>query len=223
MIIDMVTAWKLLHVVGLALGMGAALCTDALLLQGALTRPVRLQLVQTVRFLSALVAVGLVVLWCSGAVLAWLKMSDGVPLLESQRFLTKVAVVAILSINGVLIHRLALPAVIAAVGQTLFATLSWPKRIRVSIIAGASLAGWLSACLLALSPDKVWAVLSLQAMLGLYLGFSLVAALGVLVIGSAAAFAATRQIFARARYAPARAASAFPPQPAHERFVVSLR
>lgn len=99
----------ILHVLGIALGVGGALTTDATFLRSIWDRTITKGQLQLIEIISKVVVAGLGLLILSGLSLValhphYLSLSDG-----SQLFWVKMTIVAILTINGVVFHKKILP------------------------------------------------------------------------------------------------------------------
>lgn len=153
-------AARAVHLLGLALGFGVAIVAD-LSAARTLVRPLSLSEVETLERYHRMVAIGLALFWASGLVLLWLR--TGFDLANfSPKLMTKLGVVALLTVNAVLIGRIGLPAMFDWQGAR-FGALPIMERLRLGALAGMSGAGWISAMALGVfSTMKTmeWPVLS---------------------------------------------------------------
>jgi len=153
-------AARAVHLLGLALGFGVAIIAD-LSAARTLVRPLSLSEVETLERYHRMVAIGLALFWASGLVLLWLR--TGFDLANfSPKLMTKLGVVALLTVNAVLIGRIGLPAMYDWQGAR-FGALPIMERLRLGALAGMSGAGWISAMALGVfSTMKTmeWPVLS---------------------------------------------------------------
>ena len=115
------TAVVIVHVFALALSFGAVIFLDLFLLRYVLLRPVAPHAFDVASFGSRLVSVGLAVMWLSG--LSFLLIyTYGDPIkLENPKLWSKMSIVAVLTLNGMIIHRQILPLLKRKVGMGLLA------------------------------------------------------------------------------------------------------
>jgi hypothetical protein len=111
---------KLVHLVGLIMGLGGAMLADYTTLTRGVIRPVSSFTIHHMHFLSRIVAAGLVLLWISGIAIVWLNTQANPQYVTNQKLWAKVIVVAILTLNGFYIHKTILPSLKKAVGRRLF-------------------------------------------------------------------------------------------------------
>lgn len=147
------TIIKTAHLIALAVALGAALAIDALFLMRAVFRPITMATLDAARFLSRLVAWGLAGLWITGVPLAWYLAGIDPHFITNEKFWVKVFIVAVLSVNGLIIHEVVLPLVGRRVGRPLFEGLGFAQRLALAIAAGISLVSWLFPVLLATAPE----------------------------------------------------------------------
>ena len=141
----------LVHFVGLALSIGSLFILDlrfATLLIGRQVRHFDIVLAQ--RFAPA-VKLGLVLLWTSGLGLLFESAVKAPHLLADPKLQAKVIIVVILTINGILVEKLCLPAISRSEGRGLFASLTRVARFQLITIAGISYVSWYFAALLAVA------------------------------------------------------------------------
>lgn len=123
----------------LVAAVGMAFCDYALLVK----RRIDMQLLEIA---SGLVAWALLALWVSGAAVVWLDTAFDLQVVMGQpKLLAKLTVVSLLTINGVLLHFWAFPALTAAIRR---------RRLRsvVPLVLGSvSAASWLYAMFLGLA------------------------------------------------------------------------
>lgn len=98
-----------IHLIGVAMGVGGAITTDATFLRSIWDRTITKGQLQLIEIISKVVVSGLVLLILSGLSLvalnpAYLSLSDG-----SQLFWVKMTIVGILTLNGVVFHKRILP------------------------------------------------------------------------------------------------------------------
>jgi hypothetical protein len=132
---------RVMHFIGLVLGLGAATLLDLIILRFLVTKWVSGENCQIVEFSSRIVTVGLVLLWVSGlGFLLHYGLLEPAKL-GNQKIWAKVAVVGILTLNGTFIHRSVLPLVRASIGRGLFEGLSGRQRallLASGVVSGTS-------------------------------------------------------------------------------------
>ncbi len=99
----------IMHIVGVAMGVGGAITTDATFLRSIWDRTITKGQLQLIEIISKVVVSGLILLILSGISLValhphYLSLSDG-----SQLFWVKMTIVLILTINGIVFHKKILP------------------------------------------------------------------------------------------------------------------
>ena len=118
------TGLRVAHFCGLVLGVGAATLLDLIIARFVLMRGISTEHVHVIDFASKIVTVGLGLLWISGiGFLIHYGLFDPAKL-QNPKIWAKIAIVAVLSINGVLVHYLVLPRIRSQVGQRLLDGLS---------------------------------------------------------------------------------------------------
>jgi hypothetical protein len=133
---------KIMHLLGLVTGFGGAILTDLMILKNAILRPLDKQTVQTAHTLSRIVFAGLAILWVTGAVLVYMRVIEDPKVMMNQKIWAKVAIVAILTINGIAVHKFALSHLHARVGKQLF-DLGRPGEVaKLTFVAGVSSVSW---------------------------------------------------------------------------------
>ena len=141
----------LIHVVSVIIGMGAALISDiffTLFSRDRLLEPRELKVLNT---LSYIVWIGLALIIVSGL---GIFLSDPLTYASSPKFLSKMSIVLILSLNGYILHRFIKPHL------KLPAFLETTRRYRARTVAFAcgaiSLISWICAFVLALLKNVPW-------------------------------------------------------------------
>jgi hypothetical protein len=161
---------KLIHLLGLIMGFGGAILADIIILRGAILRPIEKQTIVSVKNLSHIVFVGLAILWMSGVFLVGIRASADPQVWMNQKIWAKVIIVCILTINGVLIHNIALGRLAARQSQKLFSA-HRPKELAVfSLIAAISSVSWFVPLVLGVATEfnftvKATVILTVYAML----------------------------------------------------------
>lgn len=144
------TGLILVHVLGLALGLGAALFMDLWLA----SRLYRIPFAQTdqamLDFGSKLVTGGLALLWVSGLGFLLYYYDAAPAALANGKIWGKVAIVTLLSLNGMFIHRVVLPSLSARSGRPLLEGASLATAAPMIGSAAISVSGWTTAAVLGL-------------------------------------------------------------------------
>lgn len=92
----------IVHVLTVVVGMGAAIVTDVLCFRFGFNKKLSSTEVATIRFLSHVVSLALCFIVATGISIFW---SDPERYLASVKFLTKMTIVSVLVLNGILLHR----------------------------------------------------------------------------------------------------------------------
>lgn len=125
---------RLLHFLGLALGLGTATFLDLMILRFMLRGRIRKQQLNIFTFGSHAVTAGLIVLWVSGAGFLWLYSVANPDMLANPKIWAKVAVVWVLTLNAVYLHLFVLPILNRQAGRSLLEEL--PPRDRSMMVVG---------------------------------------------------------------------------------------
>lgn len=163
-----------IHLVGVAIGLGGALFSDCLFFlsvkNGVLSAP-------EVRLLhrgGTFVTVGLLVLVFSGVALFF---QDPVRYMESSKFLSKMAIVAVISLNGAVFHAVHLKTLRRLVGVKLRDSRIFKKASIGLFASGAvSVVSWLSALVLGSLRTLSYSVLEIMYVYVVLLTLSVIAA-----------------------------------------------
>jgi hypothetical protein len=162
-----ITLFKLVHLLGLVGGFGAAALADFLVLRKAILRPIDEQLIAWLTYLSRIAIGGLILLWLSGIALIAVRYSEGAAILTNEKVWAKVVIVILLTVNGVFVHHLALKRVAARVGTRLFDSLPFSERAGLSLIAAISSMSWMFPFVLGTASELNHKV-SVGTVLGVY-------------------------------------------------------
>lgn len=130
---------RVCHFLGLALGLGTATIMDLLILRFFLDNVITDEMCDIFSFCTKVVIAGLLLLWMTGfGFLLYYYFFDPEGLTNEKVF-AKILIVAILTINGVFIHKTILPLVAAQKGKSLLQDVLLRQR-RV-IVASAVISG----------------------------------------------------------------------------------
>ena len=152
------TGLRVVHFCGLVLGVGAATLLDLIIARFILMRGISYEHVYVVDFSSKIVTIGLVLLWISGiGFLVHYGVFDPAKL-QNPKIWAKIAIVAVLSINGLLVHYFVLPRIRNQVGKRLLDGLS-PFDCSLVLLAGTvSAISWYVPLILGAIPQLNYVV-----------------------------------------------------------------
>ncbi len=152
------TGLRVVHFCGLVLGVGAATLLDLIIARFILMRGISFEHVYVVDFSSKIVAIGLGLLWISGV---GLLIHYGVfepAKLQNPKIWAKIAIVAVLSVNGLLVHYFVLPRIRNQVGKRLLEGLS-PSDCSLVLLTGTvSVISWYVPLILGAVPQLNYVV-----------------------------------------------------------------
>lgn len=136
------SALRFVHFIGLALGLGAATLLDLMLLRFFVREPISMPHWKLVHFSANIVNVGLMLLWISGiGFIVHYALFDPAKLMN-QKIWAKLAIVFVLTMNGLFIHSIILPRIKAQLGMTLFDGMSRFQKSVFLISGGLSVTSW---------------------------------------------------------------------------------
>ncbi len=144
----LLTFVKLFHLIGLIMGLGGAVLLDMTVLTRGVIRPVSQFTVHQAHVLSRIVSLGLVILWVSGAALIWINLASKPDYLSNPKLWAKIAIVAVLTLNGVLIHHKVLPLLKQKFGKRLFEGSSRWQLLALTMIGSISVTSWMAPFIL---------------------------------------------------------------------------
>ncbi|MEM9047308.1 MAG: hypothetical protein AAGC92_01195 [Pseudomonadota bacterium] len=176
----LVDAVRLVHLAGIALGLGLGIYADSLFLRG-LAHPIRPNRLAELRRMHGYVFLALALLWVSGFVLFALRTGFD-PALFSAKLVAKFSVVTVLTVNALAIGAVALP-ILALSAERCFGDLPAPQRLVLGIIGGISCTSWgLALALGVFTAAKTLSGQTLMTLLGTGYALGLVTGLGVTLI-----------------------------------------
>jgi hypothetical protein len=144
----LLTFIKIFHLMGLIMGLGGAVLLDFTILTRGIIRPVSKYTIHQTEVLSRIVSLGLVVLWVSGIVLIWLNLAVKPEYLTNQKLWAKIAIVVLLTINGVVIHNRVIPMLKQKIGQRLFDGVEINQIALLTGIGAISFTSWVTPFIL---------------------------------------------------------------------------
>jgi hypothetical protein len=152
------TGLRVVHLCGLVLGVGSATLLDLIIARFILMRGISYEHIYVVDFSSKIVTIGLALLWISG--IGFL-IHYGVfepAKLENPKIWAKIAIVAVLSVNGLLVHYFVLPRIRNQVGKRLLDGLP-PFDCSLVLLAGTvSAISWYVPLILGAIPQLNYVV-----------------------------------------------------------------
>lgn len=152
MVPDIRIALRLVHFAGLVFGFGGAVFLD-LLLSRYRHLAVTAELADNVEWISRFVALGLVMLWVSGIGFLLLYQATAPEKLLNPKIWAKLTIVAILTVNGIAIHRHVLPFVRRQIGRPLFADIRPGTKAALICCGVISVISWTIPVVLGASPQ----------------------------------------------------------------------
>jgi hypothetical protein len=136
------TGLRIVHFIGLALGLGAATVLDLMILRFFLRGKVTTDQWNVFHFGSRIVNAGLILLWITGlGFLAYYSAFDPIRL-GNEKVWAKMTIVLILTINGVFLHMAVLPKVKAQIGRSLLDGMSVGQRSLLFASGALSATSW---------------------------------------------------------------------------------
>ena len=152
------------------MGFGGAILADALILRGAILNPIEKKTIIAVKNLSYIVFFGLALLWLSGAILVGIRVTADPNVWMNQKIWAKVIIVAILTVNGIAVHNIALGRLEGRESQKLFSANRPYEMLGLSLIAAISSVSWLVPFVLGVATEfnftvKAVVILSIYSLL----------------------------------------------------------
>lgn len=143
---DLKTLYTIAHLFGVALGAGGAFMSDVLYLNSIKDKRIGKVEFRFLKLGSMMVWVGLLVLFISGTLLFSL---DPARYLASDKFLLKLTIVGVLTVNGLIFHFLHMPVIRRELGKNLSHDAFFKQKSLWMYISGAvSVVSWSLALIL---------------------------------------------------------------------------
>ena len=166
---NVATLLRTVHLVGLAVGLGAAVLMEALILRTISGTKVSSEQVRLVHFVSRFVYAGIFLLWVSGiAMLAVLYQTDAARL-ASEVIWAKLIIVCVLSVNCILVHETVVPVLQHQVGRRLFEGFSAGEKTLVAVSFAISAVSWIAPLLIG-AASETFASVNARSTLTIYAG-----------------------------------------------------
>lgn len=148
----------LVHLVGFALGLGGATVSDVMFFRSLKDKKISEEEYATLKVLSKIIWVGLFLLVSSGAWIFFEIFKDNnnsLPLLYSARWQTKLTLVAIVLINGLVFLKGIFPILKESVGRQLSAASLGGKLWALAISGTISIVSWYSITIIMALPRTI--------------------------------------------------------------------
>jgi len=178
---DYLTFLKIMHLIGLTAGLGGALYSDFLMVANGVLKRLNEQTLTEVKRLSKFVTYGLLLLWVSGAALAYEISLTKPEFLTNEKFWAKVIIVAVLTLNGVFVHYVVLNEAKRSIGKRLLIDSSIPMLVVLAVSGSVSFVSWMVPFILGKAPEFSY-VVPMENILTLWVIAINVALTGVLVL-----------------------------------------
>jgi hypothetical protein len=171
----MKSAIKVMHLLGIILGLGAATVLDLVIVKFLVTGEIKSDQISIVRFVTGIVSVGLAILWLSGILYLAHYAAFDPNKLWNQKVWAKIAIVGVLTINGYFIHHIVLPLMERQVGRALFTGLSRKQCALMLVFGTVSATSWYVPLVLGAMPHFNFVVPAP----GLLVGYAIVLAMAI--------------------------------------------
>lgn len=139
------TGLLVMHVAGLTAGLGSALFLDLYLKRYFYKQPLTREAVETCKVGKTLVTTGLTLLWISGIGFLLLYAIAMPEKLLNPKLHMKIVVVAILTLNGMMVHRMLIDRLHHYVGRPLMLALEPGRVMPILAIGATSMVSWMIA------------------------------------------------------------------------------
>ncbi|WP_202596075.1 hypothetical protein [Ensifer adhaerens] len=147
------TGLRILHFIGLALGLGAATVLDLMIVRFFIKGKVTPEHWAVFHFGSKIVNWGLILLWVTGiGFMTYYGYFEPIKL-GNEKVWAKMTIVAILTINGAFIHAVILPKVKMQIGRSLMEGMSTKQRSTFLISGAVSATSWYVPLMLGALPQ----------------------------------------------------------------------
>lgn len=148
----------LIHLAGLALGLGGAWIADIFLAKHIVRQVITKEKYQFVEFASKVVCYGLALLWLSGFAFIAFYYFFTPEFLLNQKVWAKVSIVTVLTFNGGLVHYYVLPVIKQCIGSAILPVVSAQVARRLTVICTVSFISWLFPLVLGVSKSLNFSV-----------------------------------------------------------------
>jgi hypothetical protein len=138
----LLTFIKIFHLVGLVMGFGGAVLLDLTIFKHGVLRPISQYTIHQTELLSRFVTWGLILLWGTGFGLIAINLVDKPEYLTNQKLWAKMAIVVLLTINGVFVHNKVLPILREKIGQRIFEMAKKRETLLLTLVGSLSFVSW---------------------------------------------------------------------------------
>lgn len=144
---------RVVHFIGLALGLGTATFLDLMILRFMLRSNIHRSHAEAFEFGTKVVTAGLVMLWISGLGFLVYYWGFDPEKLGNPKIWAKMCIVGVLTANAVYLHKLVLPLVQMQVSRPLFSGLTLSQRVQMVVGGTTSVTAWYAPVALATIPQ----------------------------------------------------------------------
>jgi hypothetical protein len=164
-LMHLLTFIKIFHLIGLIMGFGGAVLLDLTIFKHGVLRPISKYTIHQTELLSRFVTWGLIILWGTGVGLIALNMMDKPEYLTNQKLWAKIAIVVLLTINGVFVHNRVLPILRQKVGQRIFEMANKRETLLLTLVGSVSFVSWTTPFILGKASElnyvtPMWVIMS---------------------------------------------------------------
>ncbi len=151
-----------IHLFGVALGLGGAFTSDAMFFSSIKDKVIINTELRFLKLGSIMVWTGLSLIILSGLALLYLDFDR---LINSGKFLAKMNIVMIITLNGLIFHFTHIKWIQTIQGKNLTKLSSYPKRKPALLIAGTiSVVSWIAALTLGTITDLTWSYFTIMTL-----------------------------------------------------------
>lgn len=148
-IVPLRTILIIIHLTGLMLGMGCAMFLDIYMLRRLYTHRLEQNDVRLLQFGSSVVMLGLVLLWISGLGFLLDYAAAATEKLSNPKIWSKMSIVVVLTINGMMLHGIVFPRFAARIGRRAFDEAQTSRDSMLFLVSGlVSSVSWVAAFVL---------------------------------------------------------------------------
>jgi hypothetical protein len=138
----LLTFVKIFHLLGLIMGFGGAVLLDLTIFKHGVLRPISKYTIHQTELLSRFVTWGLILLWGTGLGLIAINLMDKPEYLTNQKLWAKMAIVVVLTINGVFVHNKVLPILREKIGERIFEMTKKRETLLLTLVGSVSFVSW---------------------------------------------------------------------------------
>ena len=178
---EYITFLKIMHLIGLTAGFGGALYSDFLMVTNGVLRRLNKRTLGEVKRLSKFVTYGLLLLWVSGAALAYEVSLIKPEFLTNEKFWAKMVIVVVLTLNGFFVHYVVLNEAKRSIGKRLLIDSSIPMLVVLAVSGSVSFVSWITPFILGKAPEFSY-VVPLETILTFWVLTITIALAGVLTM-----------------------------------------